>query len=146
MSLPVSPSPKWSNVLHLHGWLENWPCFVWFTSAQKKLCFLPVRAPSVQSNIVFKPASHRVGHQKDGVITEATDGQCVRSGITGGWPRSKFNTKAHIYYTYDFSEAIANAVKLQNPYQVQTVCALWSLTCSKIYKMRNTVLVLKKVH
>lgn len=31
-------------------------------------------APSVKSNIVFKPASHWVGHQKDGVITEATDG------------------------------------------------------------------------
>lgn len=61
-------------------------------NTQKKLYALLMRAQSVSSNIGFKPASHWVGHQKDGVITEATDGQCVRSGRTSGRPRSKLNT------------------------------------------------------
>lgn len=43
-------------------------------SGHKKLRVLPVRAASVWPNCVFEPAIHWVGHQKDGVITEATDG------------------------------------------------------------------------
>lgn len=63
---------------------------------QRKVGGLSVRAPFAKSNIVFKPARDWVGHQKDGVITEATDGQCVRSGRMGGWPQRKLNTEPHI--------------------------------------------------
>lgn len=73
----------------------------------EKVVWIACERSCVWSNIIiifffFKAESTWVGHQKDGVITRATDGQCVRSGPLGGWPTSKPNTtrKPHVPYTH----------------------------------------------
>lgn len=67
---------RWSDVFFFYTLmvgLKPDPWIMWSNQRTEKVAWLLCEAAPIP-NSVFKPVSHWVGHQKDGVITQATDG------------------------------------------------------------------------